>query len=200
MAIAVLLTVRFGLGIMIWRASSARQTLHGDLMKLDLGCGDNKREGFEGVDKFKTDSTDHVVDLLEFPWPWDDGSVEEVHCSHFFEHVPADKRARFMEELWRVMVPGGRALFITPMGDRALQDATHQWPPLVAASYLYYNKDWRVANKLQHGFYDIKADFDYTYGFGLAPNIAVRNAEFQAFAIAHYNNAASDLHVTLVRR
>jgi hypothetical protein len=169
-------------------------------MKIDIGCGDNKKEGFTGIDKFKTDSTDMVVDLFAFPWPLEFESVEEVHCSHFFEHVPKEIRAKFMEELHRVMKVGAKATFITPCGDRALQDATHEWPPIVPGSYLYFNADWRKQNKLQHGFYDIKADFDYSYGYGLAPDIAVRNADFQAFAVAHYNNAVTDLHVTLTKK
>ena len=186
-------------------------------MKIDIGCGDNKKEGFTGIDKFKTDSTDALCDLLIFPWALTgiapaecdanllpeviaDNSVNEVHCSHFFEHVPKELRAPFMQELYRVMKVGATATFITPCGDRALQDATHEWPPIVPGSYLYFNADWRKQNKLQHGYYDIKADFDYTYGFGLAPDIAIRNADFQAFAVAHYNNAVTDLHVTLTKR
>jgi hypothetical protein len=169
-------------------------------MKLDIGCGDNKKAGFTGVDKFKTDSTDVVADLFVFPWPFDDESVDEVHCSHFFEHVPAVIRSKFMEELHRVMKKGATAQFITPCGDRALQDATHEWPPIVAGSYLYFNKKWREDNKLQHGFYDIGCDFDYTYGFGLSPDVAARNPEYQAFAVANYKNAVTDLHVTLTKK
>lgn len=172
----------------------------GKHMKLDLGCGNNKKAGFTGVDKFKTDSTDIEHDLFVFPWPFESDSVDEVHCSHFFEHVPKEIRAKFMEELFRVLKKGATAQFITPCGDRALQDATHEWPPIVAGSYLYFNKNWREANKLQHGFYDLSCDFDYTYGFGIIPSIAVRNAEFQQFAVAHYNNAVTDLHVTLTKR
>lgn len=169
-------------------------------MKIDLGCGDNKREGFTGIDKFKTSSTDIEHDLFSFPWPVESDTVEEAHCSHFFEHVPKEVRARFMEELHRVLKVGSKATFITPCGDRALQDATHEWPPIVPGSYLYFNKKWREDNKLQHGFYDIKCDFDYSYGFALAPAVAARNPEYQAFAVAHYNNAATDLHVTLTKK
>ena len=36
-------------------------------VRLDLACGDNKREGYFGVDKYKTASTDKVVDLMKYP-------------------------------------------------------------------------------------------------------------------------------------
>ena len=55
--------------------------------KLDLGAGQNPREGFEGVDIYP--GAKHVVDLLKFPWPFADESVDELHCSHFAEHIHA---------------------------------------------------------------------------------------------------------------
>lgn len=63
------------------------------LLRLDLGCGNTPREGFEGVD-VAGDKAMHKVDLFKFPWPWADNSVEELHCSHFAEHIPA----RWVEE------------------------------------------------------------------------------------------------------
>lgn len=168
--------------------------------KLDLGCGDNKREGFFGIDKFKTASTDAELDLLQFPWPIESESVSEIHCSQFLEHVPAPLRKPFIEEVHRVLKVGGTAQIITPMGDRMLQDPTHQWPPIVPGSYLYFNQDWLTQNKLMHGEYVTTADFDYTYGYGLDQMVAARNAEFQQFAIKHYNNSAADLYVTLTKR
>ncbi len=57
-------------------------------VKLDLGCGNNPKEGFEGVDLYG-DKAKHKCDLFKFPWPFGDSSVEEVHASHFLEHVPA---------------------------------------------------------------------------------------------------------------
>lgn len=187
------------------RANSALLTLLGNQMiehtgKIDFACGDNKREGFFGVDKYKTSSTDAEFDLLQFPWPIADGSVKEGHCAHFFEHIPAALRPRFIEELHRVMEEGAKVQIIVPMGDRMFQDFTHQWPPVVPGSFLYFNKKWRVDNKLEHGEYAINADFDYTYGYGLHPTVAARNAEYQQYAIQFYNNAASDLYVTLTKK
>lgn len=168
--------------------------------KIDLACGDNKREGFFGIDKFATESTDAVCDLLSFPWPIEDASVEEVHCSNFFEHIPKEQRPLFVEELYRVLKPGAKAQLIVPMGDRMFQDYTHEWPPVVPGSFLYFNKQWRKDNKLEHGAYALNCDFDYTYGFGLNPAVAARNADYQQWAIAHLHNSASDLYVTLTKR
>jgi len=57
-------------------------------LKLDLGAGQSPREGFEGVDLHAAE-TKHRVDLFKFPFPWEDDSVDELHSSHFVEHLPA---------------------------------------------------------------------------------------------------------------
>jgi hypothetical protein len=55
--------------------------------KLDLGCGLNPKEGFEGVDIRGNEKAKHIVDLFKFPWPFEDNSVDEIHASHLLEHV-----------------------------------------------------------------------------------------------------------------
>jgi SAM-dependent methyltransferase len=119
-------------------------------LKLDLGCGNNKQEGFTGVDFKKTPAVDIVHDLFKFPWPFKDNSVEETFSSHFFEHVPGSIRGKLMDEVYRILIPGGKAVFITPYWSsmRSVQDFTHQWPPICETSYLYFNKGWREQNKL----------------------------------------------------
>ena len=48
-------------------------------MKLDIGCGKNKKEGFTGIDQYDMPGVDIVSDLTK-KWPIDNDSVEEVHC------------------------------------------------------------------------------------------------------------------------
>jgi len=183
------------------------------LLKLDLGAGDNKKEGFIGVDIVKTKSVDIVCDLLKFPWPFKDNSVDEVYSSHFFEHIPGYLRGKWMNELYRVMKPGvyeggvgkangegPRVVFIVPYYSsmRAIQDYTHQWPPLSEASFLYFNKEWRKLNKLEH--YDVKCDFDFSYNYIISGQWISRSDETKFFAVSNYINAVPDLQVILVKR
>jgi predicted SAM-dependent methyltransferase len=86
------------------------------MKKLDLGCGDNKMEGFIGVDICKTDSVDVVHDLTITPWPFEDDSIDEARASHFFEHLKPEERILFMNELFRVLKKGAGCLLITPRG------------------------------------------------------------------------------------
>lgn len=168
------------------------------LLKLDLGCGENKKEGFIGVDLYA--QTDQKVDLMKFPWPWKDVSIEEVWCSHFFEHIPGPTRVPWMDELWRVLIPHGKATIICPYwsSPRAIQDPMHAWPPISEQSFVYFNKQWREANKLNH--YLGHCDFDFQYGYYPDPETAQRTQETQYFYIRHYLQAVNDIQVTLTKR
>jgi SAM-dependent methyltransferase len=169
------------------------------LLKLDLGAGKNKREGFTAVDIRPFDGVDVVADLTK-PWPWDDNSVAEVHASHFLEHLTGSERVHFMNELYRVLVPNGRATIITPhwASNRAYGDVTHQWPPVSEMFYYYLSKEWRAQNAPHNDFYT--CDFAATWGYSTHPSLAVRNQEYQSFAVNFYKEAAQDLIATLTKK
>ena len=117
-------------------------------IKLDLGCGTNKKPGFTGMDSMAFEGVDVVHDLRQVPWPFADGSVGEVHCSHVLEHLTGAERCLFFDELWRVLAPGGKALIITPhwSHESAYGDPTHQWPPVCGQTYFFTNRAWRDQN------------------------------------------------------
>jgi hypothetical protein len=169
-----------------------------ELLKLDLGCGKNKRQGFTGVDSRQFDGVDLVADLTK-PWQWKDGTVEEVHCSHFLEHLTGSERVHFFNELHRVMIPGGKASIIVPhwSSERAYGDPTHQWPPVVFFSFFYLNEEWRKANAPHSGY---KCNFEASGGNSLAQPWQSRNQETQSFAQTHYTNVCQDLHVTVTKK
>ena len=164
--------------------------------RLDVACGSNKMPGFFGVDIGGKD-VDVTWDLEKFPWPFPDNSVDEIVCNHYIEHTK--DLIAFMNELHRIMVPGGTALIRAPYYNsmRAWQDPTHT-RAISEATFLYYNKDWREANKLDH--YPIKCDFDYSYGYDFTPDWAMRSEESKAFAVRHYTNVVMDIQAVLTKK
>lgn len=189
------------------------------LVKLDLGCGINKRpDGFIGVDIRKFDGVDKVVDLRKAPWPWADDSVDEAHSSHFVEHLQWPERITFFNELWRVMKHEAKATIITPdpSHDCFYGDPTHG-PPLSSWYAYYLDKDWREGVKdpatgtwavvpgggerrpnAPHVPYT--CDFFFQNGIGWDQSVMTRNEEYKMFAALHYRNAVRDLYVNLVAR
>lgn len=175
-------------------------------MKLDIGCGKNKKPGFHGVDQYAMEGVDTVLRIGDDPWPWEDGSVEEAHSSHFVEHLTAQQRVRFFNELWRVMAPGAKATIITPhwASNRAYGDPTHQWPPVAEMSFYYLSAAWRQVQAphtdAQWNPDGFACDFEATWGYSFSPDLALRNQEYVQFALANYKEAAQDLHCTLTKR
>ena len=174
-------------------------------MKIDLGCGPNKKDGFIGVDRIAFDGVDHVCNIGNDALPFGDGVVEEAHASHFVEHLNAGERIQFVNELYRVLQPGGHATIIVPHwnSSRAYGDLTHQWPPVSEFWFYYLKRDWRAGNAPHTdaanwpGGY--ACDFEATWGYSLHPSLVSRNPEFQQFAMGNYKEAVQDLHATLTK-
>jgi predicted SAM-dependent methyltransferase len=69
-------------------------------MKIDLGCGSQKSDGFIGVDILKHPEVDIQHDLNVFPYPFANDSVEYVQANHVLEHV--DSFIGAVKEIWRI--------------------------------------------------------------------------------------------------
>jgi hypothetical protein len=98
-------------------------------LRLNLGCGSRKLDGFLNVDKEAACGPDAVMDMERLPWPWADDSVEEVVMSHVLEHVGRDPGIYLgiIKELWRVCRHGAvvRIIVPHPRHDSFLDDPTH---------------------------------------------------------------------------
>jgi hypothetical protein len=174
-------------------------------IRLDLGCGKNKKEGFLGVDRRKFEGVDVVQDLLK-PWQWKDDTVAEIHMSHALEHFSGRERVFIFNEMYRVMQTGAKATIITPhwCSNRAYGDFTHQWPPVSEMAYYYISKKWRLENApdtdIQWNPEGYSCDFQATAGYSsIHPGLQSRNDEAKQFAFAYYKEAAGDMIATLVK-
>ncbi len=171
------------------------------MVKLDLGGGQSPKEGFTNVDIY--DGADVVHDLFTFPYPFEDGSVDEIYCSHFIEHIPMeyvtingkpkDMLFAFWDECYRILKPAGKMHLVFPncTSIRAFQDPTHRrFIPETTAYYL--NKGWRQINKLDH--YNAECDFDVNVGHADSGTLTGRNEDYKRFAKLHHWNVVDDLH------
>lgn len=164
------------------------------LIRLDIACGQQKKEGFVGID-IDSPLADVKHDLDRFPWPFEDNSVYEAYCSHYIEHVTDMKR--FMEEVHRVLMPLGLVHFIGPFwtSERAWQDYTHK-RALTPRTMMYFDQEWLHAAKIDH--YAVKADFksiNTLYIFD--PEWEPRSEEAKLWALKHYVNVVMDIQYIL---
>lgn len=178
------------------------------LLKIDFGCGQNCTVGedgvkFTGVDFVKCKGVDVVHDLTKFPYPFKNESASEIVSNHFVEHLTGDDFIKHMDECYRILIPGGKMRLVHPycFSERAFQDPTHK-TFIPAARYLYFDKMWRIANKLDH--YPIKSDFEFqifvSYHNDKGENWTLKADATRNFAMAHYVNTVADLIVHLTKR
>ncbi|MBM4364530.1 MAG: methyltransferase domain-containing protein [Deltaproteobacteria bacterium] len=104
----------------------------------DLGGRIGCPEGYRSIDLVDADLVHDVTQGLPFP----DSSVGVIRAYDFLEHVPQARVVAVMNELHRVLVPGGWLLSRTPSTDGrgAFQDPTH-------VSYWNLNSFWYYTNR-----------------------------------------------------
>lgn len=195
-------------------------------VRYDLGAGQSPKEGFEGVDLLAPE-TKHRLDLFKFPWPWKDNSVDELHSSHFVEHIPdreieerdldlsrcadagipesvikkdfvgKDMMFAFFDESFRILKPQSKMNVIVPClrSNRAFQDPTHR-RFIPAETFLYFNREWRKANKLDH--YRAICNFDVKCDPIVPIEMTTYHPEAQQVKLMHYWNTIVDWTATLV--
>ena len=97
----------------------------GRLIKLELGCGQNARDGFYSVDILEIEGLDIVADLNEPLSLLPDNCCDEIYSMHAFEHV--SNFLPLMRELHRIVKPGGKIEIIVPHFSNAygFSDPTH---------------------------------------------------------------------------
>ena len=110
-------------------------------MQLNLGSGNKKQDGYINIDNRSECEPDLLCDVTEgLPFP--DSTVDCVRAWDFLEHIPIGKTIFVMDEIWRVLKPGGVLNVYVPSTDGrgAFQDPTHVsfWNQ---NSFLYYTDD-----------------------------------------------------------
>ena len=110
-------------------------------MKLLLGCGLTKTEGYVRVDYDPKVKPDVLIDLESGKkWPWDDNSVDEIKADNLLEHIK--NIDHFMEQAYRVLKPDGLLHILVPhfMNYQAYYDPDHirYFAP---QSFIYWSRD-----------------------------------------------------------
>lgn len=102
------------------------------MIKLNLGCGYKKQDGFVNVDEDERCHPDVVHDISVIPWPFEDNSVEMITLIHVLEHIAPDPKdyLAFWKEMYRVCVNNAEIIIEVPYWrhDNFYHDPTHIRP------------------------------------------------------------------------
>lgn len=120
-------------------------------MKIQLGGGEIKLEGYTNIDILALLSVDIVHDL-NTGIPLEDNSVEEVYADNCLEHLK--DTCFIMEEIYRVCKPGAKVFIAVPyaQGDGAFKDPTHV-AFFTENTFKYFDKRSNLPD------YQLKCDF-----------------------------------------
>ena len=150
-------------------------------IRLDIGCGNNKQPGMLGMDITKQSGVDIVHDIENIPYPLPDESCIQILLSHVIEHMCPKHIFKIMNELWRIMKPGGQLLISMPFASSPgfWQDPSHchAWSestayyfdphPMVNGVKMEWNMVYNVYKpkpwKLLQNDFDPAADMRVTY-------------------------------------
>lgn len=95
-----------------------------DLVKLNLGCGAFKKEGYVNVDCCAHLKPDVVHDLNKLPYPFPDNHFDVVEADHVLEHL--GDVFGVMKELRRIMKDGGALSIKVPHFSRGFTHPEHR--------------------------------------------------------------------------
>ncbi len=81
------------------------------MIKIELGCGRTKQEGYIGVDRFDMPGVDVVADLNS-KFPFDDDSIDEIWACHSLEHL--EDLSHVFSEIYRIIKNKGIVRILAP--------------------------------------------------------------------------------------
>ena len=84
------------------------------MLKLNLGSHNKRIEGFTNVDVLDLPNVDIRHDLTEFPYPFEDNSVDEILMEEFLEHIPFRYSVGVLKECHRILKEGGKLSIQVP--------------------------------------------------------------------------------------
>lgn len=95
---------------------------------LDLGCGSVKVEGAVGLDNVGIPGVDIVHDLLDFPYPIENESFDNIFLRQVIEHFYLNDFNNILNECFRILVSDGLLQITVPhsFSIAAFTDPTHK--------------------------------------------------------------------------
>jgi len=138
------------------------------MKKLNLGAGEDKKEGYINIDWNKLANPDILHDLNQIPYPFSDNEFDLIEAFHVLEHL--NKPFKVMKEFHRILKPGGRLIVKVPHFSRGFTHAEHSHGFDITFP-LYFNKNFTKSGFFGVQFELEKMKFSWMAFFHLFPSM-----------------------------
>lgn len=177
-------------------------------MRLHLGAGNKRFEGFVNIDYDKKSNPDYCFDIEKEPWPFDYDSVDQVIAHHVFEHL-GEGYFHVLKELYRVCMHGAMIDIVVPhhRHEYFANDPTHRRAITADGLWLFskkYNDSCieqdAAASRLGHYF---GVDFEVVDSQNIPdpkyiPMFTGKTIEEVERYMHEHNNTIMEVHIKLV--
>jgi len=126
-------------------------------MKLDIGCGKNCREGYEGIDKqnYGQKFVGDALWIIETEFRRE--TIDGIYTSHFLEHCEQDYIINLLKNCHRILVKDGILWIIVPHKEH--DRAYILWHKTFFTEWTFRDlegyKDWEIIELVTNSRMDI---------------------------------------------
>jgi hypothetical protein len=178
-------------------------------MKINIGSGIKRYDGFLNVDRDESVNPDFIVDIENDKLPFEDNSIIEIKAYHIFEHIGSNF-FKFLQELYRVCSNNAVIDVIVPhpRHDYFLGDPSHV-RPITIEMMNRFSKKYNNTEKSNAGStlfaYLYNVDFEIFYSeYKQEPffqeMIQGKSNEEVDMMARIYNNVIQEIHFKMVVR
>lgn len=177
-------------------------------MKINIGSGNSKIDGFVTVDYDSSSNPDYCLDIENDYLPFDDNTVEVVVAHHILEHL-GEGYFHCLQEIYRVCKHGALIDIRVPhpRHDAFIADPTHRRPitplglQLFSKKFNKLCKEQGAASSLLGEFFNIDFEilaWDYVPEEKYRVLLSGQTKEYIDEYISERNNIVSEIHIKLV--
>lgn len=95
----------------------------GEQVKLNLGCGSDKKPYYKNIDIRQDVNPDIVLNLEDTPYPFGNDSIDEIIAFDILEHFSYWSIERILKEWYRILKSSGKLIIKTPDFDMITANA-----------------------------------------------------------------------------
>lgn len=176
-------------------------------IKINIGSGLKRIEGFMNVDHDPNVNPDYLIDIETGNLPFEDNTVSEVLASHVMEHI-GEGFFHLMKELYRVCEPNAIIHIVVPhhRSDIFFGDPTHVRPITPEMMKLFSKKyiQYHIAAYGSHTGVAFKDNVDFEILMSDQKLFPIWEEKFKTMSqeeiqhvVASYNNVFFETYIRL---